>query len=200
MAVQRLDFEQHIAENQYPSAASADYHGADYLNTDIEIVLETLYDDSRLHLTEKILRPIACQQPFMVLAPAGSLSLLRSYGFKTFGHVWDESYDTLVDPVARMDAVLQNMQLISSLDVAQRQQIQQQCQATVKHNHKWFFSAEFANLIVTEFQRNLSTACAVLHQNCAAQQLRHYVAQGHSSVAPADLDQVWQWLAQRQNK
>lgn len=200
LAIDRLDFESHIAANTYPSSASADYASQDYCDTAIEIVLETLFDDARLYLTEKILRPVACRQPFMVLAPAGTLSLLRQYGFRTFNHVWDESYDSISDPVARMDAVLQNMQLMASLDVVQRQQIQQQCQATVEHNYKWFFSKEFAQNVMSEFQNNLEQAVIQCEHSCDAAHLRQFVTRGLSTVPDKDLEQVWQWLTQRQNK
>lgn len=200
LAIDRRDFESHVAANAHPSSASADYTSQDYCDTAIEIVLETLFDDARLYLTEKILRPMACRQPFMVLGPAGTLSLLRQYGFRTFSHVWDESYDSISDPVARMDAVLQNMQLIASLDNSQRQHIQQQCQATVEHNHKWFFSKEFAQNIVSEFQNNLAQAVVQCERSCNAAHLRQFVARGLSTVPNTDLEQVWQWLAQRQNK
>ena len=53
------------------SLASADFDIEDYNNTDIEVVLETLFDDTRWHLTEKALRPIACGQPFMFAATQG---------------------------------------------------------------------------------------------------------------------------------
>ena len=44
--------------NNTPSTSSADFTIEDYENTDIEVVLETLFDDDRLHLTEKSLRPM----------------------------------------------------------------------------------------------------------------------------------------------
>lgn len=49
------------AESHY----SADFDISDYESTEIEVVLETLFDDLRLHLTEKTLRPIAMGQPFI---------------------------------------------------------------------------------------------------------------------------------------
>jgi hypothetical protein len=86
------------ATSQY----SADFNLADYESTDIEVVLETLFDDSRLHLTEKSLRPIALGQPFILAGTPGSLEYLRSYGFRTFGHVWDEQYEQETDPEYRL--------------------------------------------------------------------------------------------------
>ena len=82
----------HILENfisatDAPASSSAEYNRLDYAATQIEVVLETLFDDDRLHLTEKSLRPIACRQPFILMATHGSLQYLRNYGFKTFESV-----------------------------------------------------------------------------------------------------------------
>jgi hypothetical protein len=100
LAITRTDLETMLPANTHDSNASADYHNQDYAQTGMEIVPETLFDDSRLHLTEKALRPIACGKPFMLVATAGSLKYLRSYGFETFGNLIDESYDLETDPVA----------------------------------------------------------------------------------------------------
>ncbi len=42
----------------------------------------------------------------MFLAPYKHLERLRGYGFKTFGDLWDESYDDIISPKDRMDAVV----------------------------------------------------------------------------------------------
>jgi hypothetical protein len=67
-----------VLENFFPintaqSHYSADFDIEDYEATDIEVVLETLFDDNRLHLTEKSLRPIACGQPFILASTHLSL-------------------------------------------------------------------------------------------------------------------------------
>ena len=109
---------QHVLERYFQpttadSSASADFCTEDYRTTAIEIVLETLFDDDRLHLTEKSLRPIACGQPFILVATHGSLQYLRDYGFKTFDTVWDESYDLIQDPYQRMRAIVEVMRDVS---------------------------------------------------------------------------------------
>ena len=96
---QRQDLDRFFLPTSVDSTASADYVAADYCNSRIEVVLETLFDDNRNHLTEKTLRPIACQQPFIIAATPGSLEYLRSYGFRTFEGIWDESYDDAEDSV-----------------------------------------------------------------------------------------------------
>ena len=59
----------------------------------LHVVPESVVD--RVHLTEKIFKPIVLKQPFVLLNGAGGLEYLRSYGFKTFSDFWSEEYDTI---------------------------------------------------------------------------------------------------------
>jgi hypothetical protein len=154
---------QHLLENyvdskQVDSSASADYDADDYNSTDIEIVLETLFDDTRLHLTEKILRPIACGQPFLLAATHGSLEYLRGYGFKTFSSVIDESYDTIEDPVCRLEAIVNTMKTISEWSDTERRENMTLLNEIADYNQTHFFSGEFFNIVVTELKTNLSVS------------------------------------------
>jgi hypothetical protein len=137
---------------------SADFEPSDYANTDIEVVLETLFDDPRLHLTEKILRPIACGQPFILAATAGSLEYLRNYGFKTFDGIIDESYDSIQDPVQRLTAIAHCMKSITNWDFNERHEKIKRMQEIAKHNQQHFFSNEFFNHIILELENNLTQA------------------------------------------
>ncbi len=148
------------------SYASADYNNRDYAQTGMEIVLETLFDDSRLHLTEKSLRPIACGKPFMLVATAGSLEYLRSYGFETFGNLIDESYDLETDPVARLAAVIQEMTRISSLTDSDKIVLWNQLHQIAERNKQRFFSDEWQASIVQEYNNNMNHAMIIMNQNC----------------------------------
>jgi hypothetical protein len=145
------------------SSASADYHAPDYQCTNMEIVLETLFDDDRLHLTEKTLRPIACAQPFILAATAGSLEYLRSYGFETFGELIDESYDLIQNPLERLHAICAEMKRISLLDPEQKKQLFDKMQQIAQKNQQRFFSNQWHQSIVDEFKQNF---------DCAYQQLK----------------------------
>jgi hypothetical protein len=61
------------------------------------LVTETVATGRRHHLTEKTFKPIALGMPFVIVGTQGSLSILRSYGFRTFEGIWDESYDSAED-------------------------------------------------------------------------------------------------------
>lgn len=156
--------ENYFPLNTTPSHYSADFNIEDYQATDIEVVLETLFDDGRLHLTEKSLRPIACAQPFIVAGTYGSLEYLRSYGFKTFGHVWDESYDLVQDPQERLIRITDLMRHIANWAPEIKERKMAQARAIADYNQKYFFSEEFFNLVTSELQSNLKSALNQLEQ------------------------------------
>jgi hypothetical protein len=147
--------------------ASADYSNIDYQETQIEIVLETLFDDTRLHLTEKILRPIACGHPFILAGTPGSLQYLRNYGFETFHGLIDETYDLILDPVQRLHCITTEMQRLSSLDKATQQNICIQLRAIAHRNQKRFFSQKFDQYVVDEFVENFNTAIKEVKSSCS---------------------------------
>jgi hypothetical protein len=137
---------------------SADFDTNDYNSTEIEVVLETLFDDNRLHLTEKSLRPIACGHPFIIAGTYGSLAYLRSYGFQTFDTVWDESYDAIQDPLARLHAIVNLMKQIADWDTDTKISKMSQARSVADYNRKHFFSQEFNNVIIDELKTNLISA------------------------------------------
>jgi hypothetical protein len=164
LQIQRQDLENYFFYNDTPSSASADYDSADYQSTELEVVLETLFDDDRLQLTEKILRPIACGHPFMLLSTVGSLEYLRRYGFRTFDTIIDETYDTIQDPAERLIAVVAELRRIASLDTAQKQKLYSDMREIARYNQELFFSTEWHDLIVNEYLENFKTAMTQLNQ------------------------------------
>ena len=151
LAIQRFDLNLYFVDNNTSASASAEYSADDYQNTLFDVVLETLVDDSRIHLTEKILRPIACGQPFLLVGTANSLAYLKQYGFKTYGDFLDESYDEEPDIIKRMEKVIAVMSNLKDKDYAAIKDI-------ADWNRQYFFSDEFYQLILTELIDNLTTA------------------------------------------
>jgi hypothetical protein len=164
-----LQLEKYFLPNQTTSCYSADFVLEDYENTNIEVVLETLFDDDRLHLTEKSLRPIACGQPFILTATHGSLEYLRSYGFKTYHSVWNEEYDQIEDPRDRLDAIIELMRTIADWDSPTQQSKMAQAQQIAEYNKQYFFSEEFFKLVSNELKQNLSSAITLAHSTNTAQ-------------------------------
>ena len=150
--------------NTHDSNSSADYNNLDYKKCGLEIVLETLFDDTRWHLTEKTLRPIACGRPFILMSTPGSLEYLRSYGFETFSDCIDETYDTIQDPKTRLQAIVTEMLRIASMSTRDKQLLWNTLYKISKKNQQLFFSAQWQNKIENEFFENLNSALLQLSQ------------------------------------
>ena len=150
--------EKYFKASTVDSTASADYCSNDYVSTQIEVVLETLFDDERLHLTEKSLRPIACGHPFMLASTCGSLEYLRSYGFETFDGLIDETYDTVHDPVERLQSICQEIKRISQLPADQKSQLFVDLRQIAQRNKQRFFSPEWQQHVINEFKTNFDLA------------------------------------------
>ena len=117
-----------------------------------------MFADDRLQLTEKILRPIALGQPFILASTPGSLDYLRSYGFKTFENIWDEGYDTIADPIHRIKAIVDVMRRIADWTDEERRINFYAINLITEHNRRHFFSSEFSDYIMREFHGNIKLA------------------------------------------
>lgn len=122
----------------------------------VYVPTETVFFGDRLHLTEKTFKAIALEMPFVLVAPAGSLAYLREYGFRTFDHVWDESYDIETNDVARIEAVTGLLKQLDSLSVAERQAIHRACLPVIEHNYQHFYHGGFESALWQELMLMLS--------------------------------------------
>jgi len=144
-----------IDNEQVPGWASADIPRC--INDSLwHIVTETVFYYDKLHLTEKIFKPIAIKQPFMLIAAPGNLAYLKSYGFKTFDCVIDESYDQIQDPDARIDAVVDQLKWYCALPLDKKQEIIVKIESIVEYNFHHFYG-EFKHIITSELLDNTKT-------------------------------------------
>ena len=162
LAISRNDLHSLYPPNLSDASSSADYNNKDYSISAVEVVMETLFDDSRHHLTEKILRPIACGRPFILVATQGSLEYLKQYGFETFDGLINETYDSILDPWQRLEAIVQELERISSMSLDEKKLLWTQLYAISQRNQKLFFSDEWQDSIVKEFKDNFDSAVTQL--------------------------------------
>ena len=120
------------------------------------VVTETVFYYDKLHLTEKIFKPIVSKQPFMLLAASGNLAYLKSYGFKTFDSIIDESYDNIVDNDLRTEAVVRQLHWYCNLTPDEKTDIIQQLEPIIQHNFHHFYG-EFKHIITRELLDNTKT-------------------------------------------
>jgi len=125
------------------------------------IVTETVFYYDKLHLTEKIFKPIVSKQPFMLLAAPGNLAYLKSYGFKTFDSVIDETYDTIQDNDLRTKSVVDQLHWYCNLTPGEKTDIIQQLEPIIQHNFDHFYG-EFRHIITQELITNTKTLFQVI--------------------------------------
>jgi hypothetical protein len=119
------------------------------------LVTETVATGRRLHLTEKTFKPIALGMPFVIVGTRGSLEYLRSYGFRTFEGIWDESYDDAEDDV-RIERIASLLRSLDELPVAAKQDLFEQCREVIEHNWNHFYGGGFESVLWTELNEMLN--------------------------------------------
>lgn len=201
LAITNTTLHETFKPNVHQSSASANYNVHDYVSTGIEVVLETLFDDTRWHLTEKTLRPIACGKPFILAGTAGSLQYLRNYGFETFNGLIDEDYDTITDPKERLQAIVAEMQRISSMSVNDKQLLWNSLHTIATRNKQRFFSRAWQTSIEQEFYSNLNTAMKEIKQHCTGEYWASSNAMplsaGSSFRSAEEIQILNEWIAAR---
>ena len=90
------------------------------------------------------------QMPFVLVSTAGSLNYLRSYGFKTFDSIWDESYDSEIDDDKRLVMIADLLKRLDSMSTQQRQDLYTAAMPIVQHNYNHFYNGAFESTLWTE--------------------------------------------------
>mgnify|MGYP003333232177 CR=1 FL=1 len=143
-----------IIDTSSPKGAlSATINFQDSVNSFFHVVTETVYFSPKLHLTEKIFKPIVCKRPFILVAAPGNLNYLKSYGFQTFDRWIDESYDQETDHYARIEKITAEIARLCAMSPSKLHQIHREMQDTLEYNFDHFYS-NFRYKIIDELVDN----------------------------------------------
>lgn len=159
-----IDAKKHIFKNLYPKAQpiildAIDYNAAsadipEYVHQSMwSIVTETVYYEEKLHLTEKIFKPIVTKKPFILVGAVNNLSYLKSYGFQTFDRWIDESYDQEPDHEKRIEMITNEIAKLCAKPKDQLRSMYQEMQEVLNFNHSHFYG-KFKEIIVDELLNN----------------------------------------------
>jgi len=119
------------------------------------LVTETVATGHRHHLTEKTFKPIALGMPFVIVGTRGSLEYLRSYGFRTFDGIWDESYDLEEDDV-RIERIASLLRSLDELSIKAKQELFEAAHEVIEHNWNHFYNGGFEAVLWTELKDMLN--------------------------------------------
>lgn len=135
-----------------------------YSKVNFVVILETAFQSRKKHLTEKIFKPIVAGKPFILVAGKNNIDYLKSYGFKTFNNVIDESYDNEEDHKERLIKIKFSLKdymcnfLVTTTE--KMHQLNEECHDIANFNRKWFWSDKFLKNIYNELYQNLFIAQA----------------------------------------
>lgn len=102
----------------------------------LDVVTESQFDSPCVFISEKTLRPLLMQTPFVLFGPAGSLKHLHDHGFLTFGEFWSENYDQESDPQLRFLACCRILSELASLPLKSLRKLHADMLPTLMHNRK----------------------------------------------------------------
>lgn len=98
----------------------------------MEIVVETDIATTAW-ITEKTIKNLYIGKPFLTLCGAGVLEKIKSFGFKTFSPWIDETYDTITNHSQRLDAILKEVDRLSTVNV---KELYKEMLPVLEHNRK----------------------------------------------------------------
>jgi hypothetical protein len=93
--------------------------------------------------------------PFVIVGTRGSLEYLRSYGFRTFGNIWDESYDLAEDDV-RIECIAELLKSLDILSTEAKQDLFDRAREVIEHNWNHFYNGGFEAVLWTELNDMLA--------------------------------------------
>lgn len=109
-----------------------------YTDTFCSIVTETYTNGATdlAFLTEKTFKPIMFKHPFLGFFAPGSLALLQELGFKTFGDVFNEDYDSITNDQQRFSAMSDEILRISSWPNSEYQKVTKHLAPRLEYNYQ----------------------------------------------------------------
>jgi len=127
LVADRTDFETNHA---------LDFNQDLYSEHPVNLITETLCFTTSAFASEKIWKPMAAGQIFLVLSGPFYLQGLRRLGFRTFAPYINEEYDTEREPIARANLVAKELKRLISITDKEFDVILMQCCSAIAHNQQ----------------------------------------------------------------
>jgi hypothetical protein len=178
--IEKINFQSLTVDTNEPTGALSAAAGNEEFELNQKalwhVVSETVFYYDKLHLTEKIFKPIASKRPFILVAAPGNLQYLKSYGFKTFNKWIDESYDCEKDNNLRLEKIVTELVKISKLSKTELQIMHREMQEILDFNFNHFYG-EFKNIITRELIDNFKSGVGIYNNGLLISKYRVNLAQ-----------------------
>lgn len=107
-----------------------------YEDSMFSLVTETTVLPEEYYISEKVVKPIGHNHPFIVFGSIGTLEHLKKMGFKTFEPHIDESYDKEQRPETRFNLILNQVRLLCEKSDEEKIQWMERVKPIIEHNRK----------------------------------------------------------------
>jgi hypothetical protein len=107
-----------------------------YAEHPVNLITETLCFTTSAFASEKIWKPMAAGQIFLVLSGPYYLRGLKRIGFRTFAPYINEEYDEEPEPIARANLVARELKRLISITDEEFDAIVSQCQGVIQYNQQ----------------------------------------------------------------
>lgn len=116
------------------------------------IVTETRIQDDHVFITEKTAKCLIARRIFVMFAGPGYLRHLQDLGFRTFGHVIDESYDLEGDRLTRWSRAFDQVERLIAMP---QDWVFDQCREVLEHNYRLFVSRDWETEFHNDIRRSI---------------------------------------------
>ena len=107
-----------------------------YEDSMFSLVTETTVLPNEYYISEKTVKPIGHNHPFIVYGSVGTLKHLRKMGFKTFEPYIDESYDLERNPERRFEMIMSQVRILCDLSDSEKLEWMESVKPIVEYNRK----------------------------------------------------------------
>lgn len=108
----------------------------------LEVALESSLELGELIPSEKTFNAFKLKKFLLVVGNYRSLEFVRKYfGFKTFPHIFDESYDNINDPIRRAEKVFEQLKWFCSLSKSELENLINDNKELLEYNHNHFYNS-----------------------------------------------------------
>lgn len=99
----------------------------------VDVVCETYYTGKTFFPTEKTVRPLLSETPFLIFGPKNYITNLKRLGFETFSDFWPEDYDEF-DGITRCQIITDRIDYISKMSLKEIKNMNIKMKPILEHN------------------------------------------------------------------
>jgi hypothetical protein len=126
-----------------------------YNQTAYSIVAETGFSNRYSFFTEKTAKPMMARRLFVMFSGQNFLHNLRSMGFRTFGNVIDESYDSIRNDQERWSAAFEQVQRLCNMN---QTEVFEKIAPVVEHNYQLLMNTNWTQNMLAQLQQKLDNS------------------------------------------